>query len=70
MKYKEGETVMLKLGYYDEHDRKYIPKNAEGFIVNVMYVLDSYQVDFSGYAMVMVPEEMIAVKAEVKHHKS
>ena len=63
MKYKEGETVMLKLGYYDEHDRKYIPKNAEGHIVNVMPVLESYQVDFTGYALVVVPEEIIAALA-------
>lgn len=60
MKYKEGDTVTLTLGYYDEHDRKYIPKNAEGHIVNVMPVLESYQVDFPGYALVVVPEDIIA----------
>jgi len=60
MKYKEGESVILKIGFYDEHDRKYIPKNAEGHIVNVMPVLDSYQVDFTGYALIMVPEEIIS----------
>ncbi len=71
MKYKEGETVVLKLGFYDEHDQKYIPKEAEGHIVNIMPVLDSYQVDFSGFALVMVPEEMIELKkAAVKQRKA
>jgi len=70
MKYKEGDTVALKLGYYDEHDRKYIPKNAEGHIVNVMPVLDSYQVDFTGYALVLVPEEILGAKEEVKKRKA
>jgi len=65
MKFKEGDTVLLVLGFYEEHDRKYIPKNAEGHIVNVMPVLDSYQVDFEGYALVMVPEEMLSVKGTI-----
>lgn len=69
MKYKEGETVVLKLGFYDEHDRKYIPKDAEGYIVNVMSVIHSYQVDFDGYALVMVPEEIVAAKMEVSKNK-
>ena len=63
MKYKEGQTVVLKIGFYDEHDRKYIPKNAEGHIVNVLPVLGSYQIDFTGYALVMVPEEMIVTNS-------
>ena len=69
MKYKESETVKLRVGFYDDHDRKYIPKDTEGHIVNVLPVLECYQVDFPGYALVMVPEEMLAVNehAEVKH---
>ena len=69
MKFREGETVVLKIGFYDEHDRKYIPKLAEGYIVNVMPVLESYQIDFSGYSLVMVPEEMIAGKETVNIKK-
>lgn len=60
---------MLKLGFYDEHDRKYIPKDAEGHVVNVMPVLESYQVDFTGYALVLVPEEILGASKISKEHK-
>ena len=70
MKFREGETVVLKIGFYDEHDRKYIPKAAEGHIVNVMPVLESYQIDFTGYALVMVPEEMIIEKESGSQRKA
>ena len=70
MKYKEGQTVILRLGFYDEYDRKFIPKNAEGHIINVMPVLDSYQVDFYGHALVLVPEEMIDLKLVMSPEKN
>jgi hypothetical protein len=65
MKYKESDTVILTRGFYDEHDRIYIPKDAEGYVVNVMPVLQSYQVDFAGYTVVLVPEEIVG--APVRH---
>jgi hypothetical protein len=69
MKYKESDTVILTRGFYDEHDRIYIPQNTEGQVVNVMPVLQSYQIDFTGYTIVLVPEEIISAKVAVSHDK-
>lgn len=60
LKYQPGDAVVLVVNYDDDFDHIHIPKGTKGVITNMHLLLTSYDVDFTGFGTVFLPEEMLS----------
>lgn len=67
MKYRTGEEVILVVNYDDEFDHIHIPKGTKGVVTDQHLLLSSYDVEFTGFGTVFLPEEMLS--SSIRIHK-
>lgn len=65
LKYQTGDEVVLIVNYDDEYDHIHIPKGTKGVVTDMHLLLTSYDVDFTGFGTVFLPEEMLSVSIHV-----
>ena len=65
LKYQPGDEVTLIVNYDDDFDHIYIPKGTKGVITDLHLLLTSYDVEFSGFGTVFLPEEMLSGSIQV-----
>ena len=59
LKYQPGDAVALVVNYDDDYDHIHIPKGTKGVITDMHLLLTSYDVEFTGFGTVFLPEEML-----------
>jgi hypothetical protein len=69
LKYQPGDAVVLVINYDDDFDHIHIPKGTKGVITNMHLLLTSYDVEFTGFGTVFLPEEMLSNSMRV-HDKN
>ena len=65
LKYQPGDAVVLIVNYDDEFDHIHIPKGTKGVVTDMHLLLTSYDVEFTGFGTVFLPEEMLSVSIRV-----
>jgi hypothetical protein len=60
LKYQPGDAVVLVVNYDDDFDHVHIPKGTKGVVTNMHLLLTSYDVEFTGFGSVFLPEEMLS----------
>jgi hypothetical protein len=65
LKYQTGDAVVLAVNYDDDYDHVHIPKGTKGVVTDMHLLLSSYDVEFTGFGTVFLPEEMLSVSARV-----
>jgi len=63
LKYHKEEEVILAADYDDNYDHIHIPKGTKGTITDMNLLLASYDVEFTGFGTVFLPEEILASAA-------
>ncbi len=65
LKYQTGDAVVLVVNYDDDYDHIHIPKGTKGTVTDMHLLLASYDVEFTGFGTVFLPEEMLSVTVRV-----
>ncbi len=65
LKYQTGDPVILIVNYDDDFDHIHIPKGTKGVVTDMHLLLTSYDVEFTGFGTVFLPEEMLSVPVHV-----
>ena len=68
LKYQTGDEVFLVVNYDDDYDHIHIPKGTKGVVTDMHLLLTSYDVEFTGFGTVFLPEEMLAVHLKIHGH--
>ena len=66
LKYQPGDAVVLIVNYDDDFDHIHIPKGTKGVVTNMHLLLTSYDVEFTGFGTVFLPEEMLYIPLRVR----
>jgi hypothetical protein len=70
LKYQPGDAVVLIVNYDDDFDHVHIPKGTKGVVTNMHLLLSSYDVEFTGFGTVFLPEEMLSNPLRVSDKKN
>lgn len=65
LKYQKGDEVILTVNYDDDYDHIHIPKGTKGTITDQHLLLASYDVEFTGFGTVFLPEEMLSFPVHI-----
>jgi hypothetical protein len=70
LKYQPGDAVALVINYDDNYDHVHIPKGTKGVITNMHLLLASYDVEFTGFGTVFLPEEMLTEGVQIHNQNN